>query len=142
MTAADIVSSIYRAFGEGDTATVLGHLDEHVSWDADWADHSAHRAGVPHFAPRHGHDGVAEFFALVGKGAIHEFVVHDLMSSDRQVVAQVTIDWTLPSGGRLRDEELHLWTFGRDGRVVALRHYVDTAKHIRADAGEDTTVRT
>ena len=57
------------------------------------------------------------------------------MSSDRQVVAQITIDWTLPGGGRLRDEELHLWTFGPDGRVVAFRHYVDTAKHIRAAAG-------
>ena len=141
MTAADTVSRIYQAFGDGDVATILGYLDDNVTWDADWADNSAQRAGVANLTPRRGRDGVAEFFALVGKTTIHEFVVHDLMSSDRQVVVQVTIDTTVLSGGRLRDEELHLWTFGPDGRVVALRHYVDTAKHIRAEAGEDTTVR-
>jgi ketosteroid isomerase-like protein len=82
---------------------------------------------------------VSGFFALLGKGTFHEFVVHDLMASDRQVVAEVSVDLTLPGGGRLRDEELHLWTFGPDGRIVRFRHYCDTAKHIRADAGEDTT---
>jgi ketosteroid isomerase-like protein len=44
-----------------------------------------------------------------------------------------------PAGGRFRDEELHLWTLGADGRIVRLRHYVDTAKHIAAAAGNDTT---
>ena len=55
---------MYKAFGEGDVATILGYLDENVVWDGDWADHSCHRAGVASFIPRHGHDGVAEFFAL------------------------------------------------------------------------------
>jgi hypothetical protein len=41
--------------------------------------------------------------------------------------------------GRFRDEELHLWTLDDDGQVVRMRHYVDTAKHIAAGAGEDTT---
>jgi hypothetical protein len=35
----------------------------------------------------------------------------------------------------LFDEELHLWTFDEDGRVVRLRHYRDTAKHIAAADG-------
>jgi ketosteroid isomerase-like protein len=30
------------------------------------------------------------------------------------------------------DEELHLWTFNDNGKVVRLRHYVDTAKHLDA----------
>ena len=41
-------------------------------------------------------------------------------------------------GGRFRDEELHRWAFGPDGRVTSLRHYVDTAKHLAAWRGEDT----
>lgn len=50
------------------------------------------------------------------------------------------MDAELPeSGGKFRDEEIHLWTFGEDGKVVALRHYVDTAKHIAANKGEDMT---
>jgi len=36
---------------------------------------------------------------------------------------------------------IHLWTFGDDGRVTRLRHNRDTAKHLAAARGEDTTVR-
>jgi hypothetical protein len=48
---------------------------------------------------------------------------------------------TYPSGGRVRDEELHPWRFDDDHKIAALRHYVDTAKHIAAWNGEDTTRR-
>jgi uncharacterized protein len=54
-------------------------------------------------------------------------------------VARVALDYTMPSGGRYRDEQLHLWTFGPDGKVVALRHFMDTAKILAAHRGEDTT---
>jgi hypothetical protein len=36
------------------------------------------------------------------------------------------------------DEELHLWTLDEQQKIVRMRHYVDTAKHIAAFAGEDT----
>jgi hypothetical protein len=55
------------------------------------------------------------------------------------VIAEVVIAATLPNGGRFRDEELHLWGFGSDGKINRMRHYVDTAKHIAAERGEDTT---
>jgi len=42
---------------------------------------------------------------------------------------------------RFADEEIHLWTFDESGRVVRLRHYLDTAKHIATSRGEDTTSR-
>jgi uncharacterized protein len=48
---------------------------------------------------------------------------------------------TLATGGRMRDEELHLWRFDADGRICGMRHYVDTAKHIAAERGEDTIAR-
>jgi hypothetical protein len=53
--------------------------------------------------------------------------VLDLLASDRQVGAEVRI-----VTDSYTDEELHLWTFGDDGLVTRLRHYVDTAKHIAA----------
>ena len=49
------------------------------------------------------------------------------------------IEVHLPNGGSYRDEELHLWTFDDEGKVSRLRHYTDTAKHISAAKGEDTT---
>jgi ketosteroid isomerase-like protein len=63
------------------------------------------------------------------------------MAGRDQVVAEVVIEASTPTGGRFRDEELHLWTLGADGKVVRLRHYVDTAKHIAGAAGRDTTSR-
>jgi uncharacterized protein len=48
------------------------------------------------------------------------------------VAAEFVIEATPPGGFRYRDEEMHLWTFGPDGKVTRLRHYLDTAKHIKA----------
>jgi ketosteroid isomerase-like protein len=61
------------------------------------------------------------------------------MVSEHQVSAEILIDVTTANGGRYRDEEMHLWSVGSDGRVVRLRHYIDTAKHLAAAGGEDTT---
>ena len=136
-----IVGDLYAAFGRGDLDGMLAPLAADVSWDADWADLFSQRAGLGVAAPRHGIDGAREFFALVGTFTVHDFQVLDLMASGSQVAAQIVIELTYPSGGRLRDEELHLWRFNADGKIAALRHYTDTAKHIAAWNGEDTTRR-
>ena len=57
------------------------------------------------------------------------------MANDRQVAAEFVINATPPGAQRYRDEEVHLWTFGDDGKVTRLRHYTDTAKHIAAAKG-------
>jgi hypothetical protein len=60
----------------------------------------------------------------------------DLLTSERQVSAQIVIEATLPNGATLRDEEMHLWTFDEAGKVSAFRHYSDTGKHIAAAQGD------
>jgi uncharacterized protein len=65
--------------------------------------------------------------------------VGDRLASDTKVAVEVIIDASTASGGRFRDEELHLWTLDGAGKVVRMRHYIDTAKHIAAAAGQDTT---
>ena len=72
---------------------------------------------------------------------MHRFEVRGIAAGDDLVVADIRIDASLPGGGRIRDEELHVWRFDRDGRICGMRHYVDTAKHIAAERGEDTTAR-
>ncbi len=128
------VSAIYQAFGRGDVPFILGRLNEEVSWDADWADHSAHRNGVAHLAPRRGRQGVAEFFGVIGAWQVEDFQVLDLIGSGRQVAAEMRAAFVLPGGRRLADEEMHLWTFDDSGQVVRFRHYVDTAKHMAVAA--------
>jgi ketosteroid isomerase-like protein len=133
------VEEIYAAFGRGDVPAILGHLADDCAWEA-WEDGFAQRAGVPWLMPRTGPAGAGMFFAVVGGFEIHEFAVLDVVAGERQVAVEILIDATVPGGGRLRDEELHLWTFDDEGRVRRFRHFSDTAKHIAAAGGQDTTV--
>jgi ketosteroid isomerase-like protein len=136
------IAELYGAFGRGDLPAVLDMLADDVSWDADWADNYAQRNGaLDHFRPRRGPAGAAEFFAVLAEYTFNDFRVQAIISDDQYVVARVAIDVSLPGGGRVRDEELHLWTFDAAGKIVALRHYIDTAKHLAAVRGEDTTRR-
>ena len=129
----DTVQGIYQAFGQGDVPGILATLSPHIQWEA-WPDNSLQSAGHPLFAPRRDPQGVGEFFRLVGENlALHEFKVLDIFGDGQQVAAEVVIDYTWkPTARRVRDEELHLWTFGEDGKVTRFRHYIDTAKHLRA----------
>jgi ketosteroid isomerase-like protein len=135
---ATTVSAIYEAFARGDVPAILDRLADDVAWE-QWADNFAQRAGVPDLAPRRGRDDVAGFFDVIGGWRVLDFAVLDVIGSGRQVVAEVRASFALPGEGRFSDEELHLWTFGEDGRVTRLRHYCDTAKHIAASQGHDTT---
>jgi ketosteroid isomerase-like protein len=134
------IERAYAAFGQGDVPAILELVAEDARWE-DWTDSFAQRAGVPWLAPRTGRDGLAEFFGIVGSFEIGEFSVLDLMASDGHVAAKVVLDAKVPGGGRLRDEELHLWAFDAEGKISGLRHYTDTAKHIAAARGEDTVSR-
>jgi ketosteroid isomerase-like protein len=133
------VSALHEAFGRGDLSAILGMLADDVQFDADWSDTQAQRAGVEHMTPRRGLDQATDFFALVASWQIDEFQILDLMGSGHQVAAEVRAAFTLPNGGRFVDEEVQLWTFDQAGKVKRLRHYVDTAKHIAASQGTDTT---
>jgi ketosteroid isomerase-like protein len=131
-----IVSAIYEAFGRRDIPAILDHLADEVQWES-WADNSAQKAGVPWMLPRQGKEGVAAFFGVVATLDIKEFRVLSLMAGGNQVAAEFVLEADVPaSGGHYRDEEMHLWTFDEDGKVVRLRHYTDTAKHIAAAGGD------
>lgn len=140
LTNLDIVRAIYQAFGRGDLRAIVDAMSDDIQWEA-WPDNTGQRAGVPLLQARYGKQGVQEFFMEVAKFKITDFEVRDMMASDRQVTVDVRIDVTAPDGGRYVDEELHLYTFGPDGKIARMRHYVDTAKHIAASRGEDTRAR-
>ena len=139
VTHIDAVNGLYAAFGRGDIPAILELVADDIRWE-HWADSFVQRADVPSLQPRDGRAGVAAFFEEIGPWDVTEFSVLGLMASDNQVVAEIVIEATLPNGGRFRDEELHLWGFNDEGKIDRMRHYVDTAKHIAAENGEDTTV--
>jgi hypothetical protein len=127
------VQAIYQAFGSGDINTILGFMADDVQWEA-WADNTAQKAGVPWLQARHGKQGVLEFFQVLGQlTVLKDFQVLSLMDGGRQVAVEFVIEYDVPgTGGHVRDEEIHLWTFNDAGQVVRLRHYTDTAKHMAA----------
>lgn len=131
------VAGIYEAFGRGDVPAILERLAPGVAWDA-FPDSFAARAGVAHLRPGHGVEHVAAFFATIGAWTVRAFDVQAVVGDDETAVARIAAEFELPGGGAFRDEELHLWRLGADGRVAEFRHYVDTAKHVAAARGEDT----
>lgn len=126
----DTVAAIYTAFGKGDIPGIIQHLSDNVQWEA-WADNSAQKAGVPWLQARSGKAGALQFFEIVGTFKIREFQVLSLLAGGNQVAAEFVIEFEAPGTGAIcRDEEMHLWTFDDNGKVIRLRHYTDTAKHI------------
>ena len=128
MSNLDTVQAMYDAFGRGDIPFILGQLADDVAWE-QWEDNRAQKAGVDYMQSRYGPAGVGDFFAIVGQMKFAEFRVLHLMDGGDQVAAEILLDATMPNGARVRDEEVHLWSFDEHGKVSRFRHYLDTAKH-------------
>jgi ketosteroid isomerase-like protein len=126
------IHSIYDAFGKGDIPAIIDCLAEDVQWEK-WDDNSAQQAGVPWLQARQGKEGALTFFKIVGELNIKDFRVLSIMSNENQVAVEFIIEADVPATrGHYRDEEMHLWTFDEQGKVIRLRHYADTAKHMAA----------
>jgi hypothetical protein len=98
----------------------------------------AQDAGISYLQLQTGPAGVADFFTAVGQFNIHRFEVLAMFAGGDKVAVEVLMEATAPGGGRFCDEELHLYTVNERGKVTRMRHYIDTAKHIAANRGEDT----
>jgi uncharacterized protein len=131
------VQQIYEAFGRGDIPAILERFGDDVEFD-DWnVDHVGQGAGVPWLVRRAGQAGAVEFFETVGATLeFHRFESVNILEGGDQVAATIRFDATAKATGeRFEDEEIHLWTFDDAGKVSGMRHYVDTAKHIKAAKG-------
>ncbi len=126
------VNRIYEAFGKGDIPTIIDCLADNVQWE-QWADNSAQKAGVPWMQTQKGKQGVLDFFKIAGELEVKDFQVLSIMANETKVTAEIIFEARVPStGNHYRDEEIHLWTFNEEGKVIGLRHYADTAKLIAA----------
>lgn len=130
-TALQTVQQIYAAFARGDIPAIVELLDDNIQWET-WERNSAQAADVPWLRAGTGKTAALQFFDEIGRWTFEDFQVLGLMASDSQVAAEAVVDAVLPSGQRLRDEEMHLWNVNAAGKVTRFRHYADTAKHIAA----------
>lgn len=129
------VQALYEAFGRGDIPAVLATLDDAIAWDVFDPPTAAQDAGVPYLQPRRGTAEVGGFFEALAAMEFGEFTLLDVTAGGDKVFAEIRIQVTSRATGRsLVDHEIHAWEFGPDGRIVRLRHFADTAKHVAINA--------
>lgn len=128
MTNVETVQSIYQAFGAGDIPAILNQLADDVVWEQGGTD-----IGVPWLTPSTGKDHVGKFFASLGALEFTTFEPLNFLEGGDQVAGVVRAEATVRETGKsIAETEIHLWTFGADGKVCAFRHHVDTQQHISA----------
>ena len=127
----ETVQALYGAFGRGDIQSILAALREDVEWEHDSVDH-----GVPWLRPRRGREAVAGFFADLGAVEIERFEPRSFLAGGDQVAAVIWFECVVKATGRrVRDLEMHLWTFAGDGKVQRFRHLLDTHQYVAAYRG-------
>ena len=115
------VQQIYEAFGRGDVATILGHLADEVSWDQD-----APGYGVPIYEPGVGKGHVERFFAALQDLEFLKFEPTNMLSGGDQVAVPIDVEVRVKATGKIvKALEVHLWTFGEDGKVTRFFHCID-----------------
>ena len=136
MSNADTVRAIYESFGRGDVQGILGCMHPDVEWERWEEGNSLQDAGYPPLQHRKGHDGVLAFLGAVQETIeLPVFEVRQGFEDGDTVASRVRVRVRFKSSGRADDDEWHIWTFDGEGRVLTLRHLLDTKKHYDAWRG-------
>ncbi len=126
-TNVDVVQQAYAAFGRGDIPTLLSFLTDDVEWSQPGP------SVVPFAGTRRGHEGVAEFFSLVGETLeFEQFEPREFVAQgDTVVVLGYERSLVKPTGHTIEQEWVHVYTL-RDGKIAKGRLFEDTAAQIVA----------
>lgn len=116
------VQAVYEAFGRGDVPAILSRLDDDVVWEQD-----GESWGIPWYEPRQGIAEIPGFFSALMNGLIiHKLEPRNILSGGNQVAVVMDLEAEVNgSGRRLQELEIHLWTFGEDGKVTRFAHVLD-----------------
>lgn len=124
------VQAIYTAFAQGDVASICARVDPHVEWEYGHGE-----LEVAYLRPRRGPDGVGAFFASLAENLqVSHLRVKEVLATDGLVVALVDLEARSTRTGRVvrEEDEVHVWRFGPDGKVVRFKHALDSAQHAAA----------
>jgi uncharacterized protein len=119
---AELVKSVYDAFGRGDLAFILDRLAEDVDWALEGP------AIIPYAGKRKGVAQVKQFFeALASTQTDNKLTVGPLVAQGDQVCMHGRFAATVISTGKSFDSAVaHFFTV-RDGKISAFLDFVDTA---------------
>lgn len=124
----ETVRQIYGCFGKGDVPGILARLDPAIDWEHDWGGET-----LEWYTPRRGRDDVAGFFGTLADFDFVRFEPRAFLAGGDMVAVPIDIELVVRlTGRRVRDLELHLWTFGTSGLATRFRHLVDTLQFANA----------
>jgi ketosteroid isomerase-like protein len=118
----NIVQGTYEAIGRGDIPALLVLLADEVTWTLQGP------SAIPFAGTRHGREGVAEFFTLIGETLdFQKFEPREFISQGESVVV-LGYEHSIvkPTGRELRQEWAHVYTV-RDGKIATFRAFEDSA---------------
>jgi ketosteroid isomerase-like protein len=115
----ETVKTAYACFGRGDVPGILALLAGDVEWEYEWG-------GEPlkWFKPRRGPADVAGFFQSLADFDITRFEPFAFLEGGDTVAGLVRL--VKATGRKVKDLEVHLFTFTADGKVKSFRHVIDT----------------
>jgi ketosteroid isomerase-like protein len=118
----ETVQAIYDAFGRGDIPAIVDQLADDVEWDQDAPDY-----GVPIYQSGTGKEHAERFFAAVSRDLeFARFEPTNFLSGANQVAVPINVEVKVKPTGRVAKAlEIHLWTFGEDGKVTRFFHCID-----------------
>ena len=112
---------IYEAFGRGDVLAILDQLADDVVWDQD-----APSYGVPIYEPGVGKEHVKSFFTALQGVEFLRFEPMNFLAGGNQVAVTISVEAKIRDTGKVVTAlEIHLWTFGNDGKVSRFFHCID-----------------
>jgi uncharacterized protein len=126
-TNAAVVRQFYEALGSGDMPAVLDLLSEDVEWVYQGP------PAIPFAGTRHGREGVAEFFSVLGETLEFErFEPREFVAQgDRVVVVGFERNLIKSTGRAFEQEWVHDFTL-REGKISKVRSFEDTAAYVEA----------
>lgn len=137
MNNAETVQQMYDAFLRGDVQAILDRVSDDVEWE-----YGAAPSDIPWLQTRRGRAGVGEFFSSLQGVEFHRFEPTTIFEKDKLVVALFNVEFTVLSTGKriVEEDEVHIWHFDEQGRVVRFRHRLDTMLHKEALEGASVLV--
>lgn len=118
-----VVQELYAAFARADMPAILNLLDEEVDW---------HFVGRPQDIPfagqRQGHAQMIDFFVTIAETCnVLEFGPHEVIALGDHVLVLGHEQVQVKATGRIFETDwAHFFTV-RDGKIVRLREFYDTA---------------
>lgn len=123
---AEVVQSVYAAFGSGDVDRILEACAEPCDWRFVTA------AAIPYGGARRSRRDIGEFFAQVAAAEdIAAFEPREVIASGAHVTVLGWERCTPKQGTPYETEWVHVWTV-RDGKVVRFRGFYDSAAALEA----------